>query len=182
MTCVMRRSRFRPAPAARRRRIGPDADAHVHAVGREARLQVEMLDLSEGEEAGIKGAVLEIKGQYAYGFLRPNRGSIAWCAFRRSTRRRGGTQLRVGVRLSCRERGDQHRNPRGGHPDGCVPRVRRRWAAREQDLVGRAPDAHSVRHRDRVAAGALAVQEQGDRHEAAQEQALPAGGWRSRPR
>ena len=34
----------------------------------------EVLDLSEGEEAGIKGAVLEIKGQYAYGFLRPEAG------------------------------------------------------------------------------------------------------------
>lgn len=35
---------------------------------------VEILDLSEGEEAGIKGAVLEIKGSYAYGFLRPEAG------------------------------------------------------------------------------------------------------------
>jgi peptide chain release factor 2 len=35
---------------------------------------VEVLDLSEGEEAGIKGAVLEIKGQYAYGFLRAESG------------------------------------------------------------------------------------------------------------
>jgi peptide chain release factor 2 len=35
---------------------------------------VEVLDLSEGEEAGIKGAVLEIKGRYAYGFLRPEAG------------------------------------------------------------------------------------------------------------
>jgi peptide chain release factor 2 len=35
---------------------------------------VEVLDLSEGEEAGIKGAVLEIKGRYAYGFLRPETG------------------------------------------------------------------------------------------------------------
>src|SRR5690606_30094574 len=36
--------------------------------------EVEVLDLSEGEEAGIKGAVLEIKGQYAYGFLRAESG------------------------------------------------------------------------------------------------------------
>jgi len=36
--------------------------------------EVEVLDLSEGEEAGIKGAVLEIHGQYAYGFLRPETG------------------------------------------------------------------------------------------------------------
>ncbi|HXD22228.1 MAG TPA: peptide chain release factor 2 [Gemmatimonadaceae bacterium] len=35
---------------------------------------VEILDMSEGEEAGIKGAVLEITGQYAYGFLRPEAG------------------------------------------------------------------------------------------------------------
>ena len=35
---------------------------------------VEILDLSEGEEAGIKGAVLEITGEYAYGFLRPESG------------------------------------------------------------------------------------------------------------
>ncbi len=35
---------------------------------------VEILDLSDGEEAGIKGAVLEIKGAYAYGFLRPEAG------------------------------------------------------------------------------------------------------------
>jgi peptide chain release factor 2 len=35
---------------------------------------VEILDLSEGEEAGIKGAVLEIRGQYAFGFLRAETG------------------------------------------------------------------------------------------------------------
>ena len=35
---------------------------------------LEMLDRSEGEEAGIKGSVLEIKGQFAYGFLRPESG------------------------------------------------------------------------------------------------------------
>jgi peptide chain release factor 2 len=35
---------------------------------------VEILDLSEGEEAGIKGAVLEIKGLNAYGFLRAESG------------------------------------------------------------------------------------------------------------
>jgi peptide chain release factor 2 len=35
---------------------------------------IEVLDLSEGEEAGIKGAVLEIRGHYAFGFLRPETG------------------------------------------------------------------------------------------------------------
>jgi peptide chain release factor 2 len=36
--------------------------------------EIELLDESEGEEAGIKGAVIEIRGQYAYGFLRPETG------------------------------------------------------------------------------------------------------------
>jgi len=36
--------------------------------------EVDVLDMSEGEEAGIKGAVLEIRGPYAFGFLRPETG------------------------------------------------------------------------------------------------------------
>jgi peptide chain release factor 2 len=36
--------------------------------------QIEIVDLSEGEEAGIKGAVLEIKGMYAYGYLKAESG------------------------------------------------------------------------------------------------------------
>ncbi len=35
---------------------------------------VDIIDLSEGEEAGIKGAVLEVKGEYAFGFLRAEAG------------------------------------------------------------------------------------------------------------
>ena len=35
---------------------------------------VDILDMSEGEEAGIKGAVLEIKGANAFGFLRAESG------------------------------------------------------------------------------------------------------------
>lgn len=36
--------------------------------------EIEVLDESQGEEAGIKGAVIEIRGLYAFGFLRPEAG------------------------------------------------------------------------------------------------------------
>lgn len=35
---------------------------------------VSVLDLQPGEEAGLKGATLEIKGEYAYGYLRSEKG------------------------------------------------------------------------------------------------------------
>jgi peptide chain release factor 2 len=35
---------------------------------------VSVLDLQPGEEAGIKGATLEIKGQHAYGYLKAEKG------------------------------------------------------------------------------------------------------------
>jgi peptide chain release factor 2 len=36
--------------------------------------RVELLDLQEGDEAGIKSATLSVRGPNAYGFLRPERG------------------------------------------------------------------------------------------------------------
>jgi len=35
---------------------------------------IDVLDISHGEEAGIKGAVLEVKGPYAFGFLKAESG------------------------------------------------------------------------------------------------------------
>jgi peptide chain release factor 2 len=42
--------------------------------GQEHGYETELLDLQEGEEAGIKSATLEVRGQYAYGYLRAERG------------------------------------------------------------------------------------------------------------
>ncbi len=36
--------------------------------------RTEVLDLTEGEEAGIKSVTVEIDGPYAYGYLRAERG------------------------------------------------------------------------------------------------------------
>ena len=36
--------------------------------------QAEILDLTEGEEAGIKSATISVTGSYAYGYLRPEKG------------------------------------------------------------------------------------------------------------
>jgi len=42
------------------------ADAHAYAT--------EILDLSEGEEAGIKSITISVDGEYAFGYLRSERG------------------------------------------------------------------------------------------------------------
>ncbi|HEX7556183.1 MAG TPA: peptide chain release factor 2 [Leptolinea sp.] len=36
--------------------------------------QTDMLDFSEGEEAGLKSCTIAVTGQYAYGYLRPEKG------------------------------------------------------------------------------------------------------------
>jgi len=44
----------------------------------------EVIDSSPGEVAGIKGATVEVRGEYAYGWLRTETACIAWCASRHS--------------------------------------------------------------------------------------------------
>jgi peptide chain release factor 2 len=117
--------------------------------------QVEILDLSEGEEAGIKGAVLEIKRSLRVRV--PASGDGRAPAGAHLALRLAGAaahELRVGVRVSGGERGDQHRDPRGGPADRRLPRVRRGGAARQQDELGGAYHAPPLGHGGGVAGGA----------------------------
>ena len=54
--------------------LGGDAAAHVPALGGDARLAGRDRRPTEGEEAGIKSATVEIRGEYAYGYAKAERG------------------------------------------------------------------------------------------------------------
>ena len=58
-----------------RRRLGRDADAHVHPLVRAPRLAYEVYDISYAEEAGIKSATFAVKAPYAYGTLSVEQGT-----------------------------------------------------------------------------------------------------------
>jgi peptide chain release factor 2 len=127
--------------------------------------EVSVLDESEGEEAGIKGAVLEIRGSYAYGFLRPETGVhrlVRISPFDANARRHTSFASVFVYPVVNR---DQHRDSRRGSANRRVSRVRCGRPARQQDELRRAYHAPPDRDCRRLAGRAVAIQEQGDRHE-----------------
>ena len=139
---------------------------------------VEILDLSDGEEAGIKGAVLEIKGAVRLRIPEGRkRASTGWCASRRSTRRRGGT--RASRRSSCTRWWTTTINIEIRDEDIKMDVFRASGAGGQH--VNKTSSAVRLTHipsghRRVVAAGAVAAQEQADGDEDAQEPPVPARG------
>ena len=83
--------------------------------------QADVLDLLPGETAGIKSVAIEMKGEYAYGYLKSEMGvqSIGSAVSVRF-RRQASHVVRVGLRVS--RGGGRYRggNPAGGYPSGYL--------------------------------------------------------------
>ena len=124
------------------------------------KFKVEIVDIADGEEAGIKGATLLIKGHNAYGWLKTESGvhrlvRISPFDFECPP----AHELRLGLGLSGHRRPDPDRHQGERLPHRHVPLVRRGRPARQHDQFGRAHHPYPDRHRGRLPAGALAAQE-----------------------
>ena len=151
-----------------------DADAHVHALGRApAASRSRCSTCSQGEEAGIKGAVARDQGRVRLRLPQGGEGR-APAGAHLAVRLAGAAAhlLRVGVRLSGVDDDDRDRDPRRGHQDRRLPRLGRGRAARQQDRsavrLTHIPTGIVVV----LPAGAVAAQEQGDGDEDAARAAL----------
>ena len=72
--------------------------------------KIEYLEETQGEEAGIKSATIQISGQNAYGWLRPKAACIGWCGYRHSIPTRAGIHRSQASRVSGRRRQHQDRH------------------------------------------------------------------------
>ena len=140
-------------------------------------LQVELLEASPGEEAGIKSATFRATGENAYGLFSAEKGVhrlVRLSPFDAAHRRQtsfAGARGRAGGRGRRRHR-DRGRRPADRH----LPRLGRRRPARQQDRLGRAHHPPPERDRRAVPERALAVGQQGHRDEDAAGQAAGARG------
>ena len=96
--------------------------------------KVQLLEESEGEQAGIKSATLQVSGPNAYGWLKTEAGVHR--LVRISPFDSGGAaadQFRQRLGVSGGGRQHRHRDQRGRPEGRYLPRVGRRRAARQQD-------------------------------------------------
>ena len=138
---------------------------------------VELLEASPGEEAGIKSATFMVKGENAYGLYGSEKGVhrlVRLSPFDAAHRRQtsfAGVEVSPGGRGHRRGR-DRRRRPADRH----VPRQRRRRPARQQDRLGRADHPQADRDRRAVPERALAIVQQGGGDDDAALQAARARG------
>ena len=126
------------------------------------KFKVEVLEMHDGEEAGIKSATLLIKGHNAYGWLKTESGVHrlvrispydSQCAPPHLVRQRLG--------LSGGRRFDRDRRQRIRCAHRHLPLVGLGRPARQHHRFGGAHHASGDRHRGRLPGRALAAQEQG---------------------
>ena len=121
---------------------------------------VEFIDKSPGDEAGIKSATLRIVGPRAFGLLKSERGVHR--LVRISPFELGGAPAHL-VRARRGHAGDRgrhrHRHRPQGRPRGRLPKQRRRWPARQQDVIGDPPDPHPHRRGGHVPERAIPAPE-----------------------
>ena len=122
--------------------------------------KVEYLEETEGEEAGIKSATIQVKGHNAYGWLKTENGvhRLVRISPFDSNARRHTSFASVKVYPVVDDRIEIEINEADVRTDTMRSRRRRR-PARQQDRVGGAPHPHPDRHRGGVPGRALAAQE-----------------------
>ena len=102
-------------------------------------------DVSEGTEAGILSAEFTISGRYAYGLMTSERGThrlVRISPFDNQGRRQTSfAAVQVWPVMDAPDVELERRR----HPHGGVPGLGRRRPARQQDVVGRAPDPRADR-------------------------------------
>jgi peptide chain release factor 2 len=102
---------------------------------------VEFDEETEGQEAGLLSATFIVHGRFAYGLLATERGVhrlVRMSPF--DSQKRRPDQLRlIGRHAVSRGRLERGRDRREGPAHRHLPLVGRRWPAREQDGLGRAP-------------------------------------------
>ena len=130
------------------------------------RFKVEVLEIHDGEEAGIKSATLLIKGHNAYGWLKTESGVhrlVRISPYDSNARRHTSFAsawvypvIDDTIEIDVDESRSAHR---------YLPLVGRRRPACQHHQFGGPHHAYPDRHRGRLPAGALAAQEPGDRLE-----------------
>ena len=123
--------------------------------------KVEINDVQEGDEAGLKSATLTVEGENVYGLLQSEKGVhrlVRMSPFDSANRRHtsfAAVEI-IAARLGRRRGRDRRGRPAHRH----LSLERRRRPARQQDELGGAHHAHPDQHRRAMPERALAAAEQ----------------------